>query len=303
MNRLWKKNQHPERKVARSRHAARDIPFDAAFSLEKFSDAKVLHLCRMMQEKLPREPRDLIYGYISTHKNVYVQNYNDDDDPLDPSPAGETYCSLVHNRQVKKFSLAKLGYDTFHELVENYYRTSGFIFTFHDSWDIRMIRSVVFSKDNRSLGLHVDPAKFLSRVTIKLYARRVAAWCDPQKRFAIANLKALQTIRKGAIFQFLVNMGALFPNFMGRIRHLEKSVELLLPLFQEFSKDEYDVSLSVLGIRTYCLSLNDTEVTPTTLSLDYASQLLNDIRRPEATAFDKRNINSVLKAIRARTGQ
>ncbi|KAF2647430.1 hypothetical protein K491DRAFT_685534 [Lophiostoma macrostomum CBS 122681] len=81
------------------------------------SIAECRQLCEMIQIKLPREIRDMIYWYLSTYDSVEIQR----DGSTEPS-----YRQQISFRKtrVKTRAVQKLGEDTLHELVENYYRTS-----------------------------------------------------------------------------------------------------------------------------------------------------------------------------------
>ena len=104
---------------------------DEKVALEKHASAKCRSICEMMQRKLPREIRDMVYGYLTTYDEVAILAPNEDTSPKTDFVLhnyiilGSLYLS-DDTSWARDYTVKRVGDDTLRELTENYYRTSRF---------------------------------------------------------------------------------------------------------------------------------------------------------------------------------
>jgi regulator of replication initiation timing len=131
-------------------------------NLLHLSAARSRLLCQVLQTKLPREVRDLIYGYVNAHIRLGYVNIDEprkssvhkDGLYIGPSSFDEGTGTLL------PYTAARLGHDSLYELTENYYHTCHFRLM-----DTGMLTGFLYTDRT---GTGIVPAKYLSYLAIRL---------------------------------------------------------------------------------------------------------------------------------------
>lgn len=95
-----------------------DVHLNIMTDVRKYNRQSCRDVCAMMQEKLPRELRDMVYSYISTFQDDQILN-SEYKTWLAVDKGNAAYVNQHH-----VWDTSWVGHKTRNEIVENYYRTS-----------------------------------------------------------------------------------------------------------------------------------------------------------------------------------
>ncbi|KAF2647429.1 hypothetical protein K491DRAFT_784731 [Lophiostoma macrostomum CBS 122681] len=229
--------------------------------LERRFDAASRPLCEMMQERLPRELRDIVYGYLTTLGDVSVSsnhiNYERYSLPpskkvtLSPSIEGERNYRLPEppytNRYYRRYTQKRLGHKTLVELVENYYRINKFTLEFREQIVESFLTSSRFEPS-------VAPSKVVSQIYLKVHSdcvdKRSVNFKDIKAEVA---LQGLFSLRSGANLHFQIwtrfeDEGDQMTRLFGTIMTFRE----ILPTLLKLKLAGYNVSVGVDYSRVLC---------------------------------------------------
>ncbi|EUC46535.1 hypothetical protein COCMIDRAFT_4437 [Bipolaris oryzae ATCC 44560] len=111
-------------------------------------------ICTSVHQALPREIRDMIYGYIHTHETIYVG----------PEYFGKTTVPCESDAKAHDWSAQYVGTEMQREMIESWYRTT--LFYFYDKGNNRKVIERFLVTDR--WGHDIKPRDLLCRARVEL---------------------------------------------------------------------------------------------------------------------------------------
>ncbi|KAF2647431.1 hypothetical protein K491DRAFT_784732 [Lophiostoma macrostomum CBS 122681] len=218
-----------------------------------FLDAHCRLLCHMLQKKLPRELRDMVYSFLCPSKSVRVSMWDNirSDGVFGFWPKFFDEHTKRHTLQWPEFdrdervlkvrpcTVARLGQDALYELAEYYYSRSHFQVMLEGN-----LLSTFISTDYACVG--IDPAKLLSSITVDLDTNAFvqASANDESKQELLHELQSLFTIRTGARLHFTLYKEDTLPRVATRRRPKDaQTLEMIFPTLSGLKEAGYVLSL------------------------------------------------------------
>lgn len=231
-----------EKRPLQSQRAEKHAQREAEKQIELYARASCRDLCRMVQEKLPRELRDEIYQYITTSTNVRV--YNEGPIPFTPThPYSEdpSHHEIMNPEYRQHYwDTDFIGQQTRMELAEYHYRTACFSFKTRSVCVITPIEKFL---QIDHLGLRFPPSKYLSKVELSFWAQDLFHR-SLVKQDILQDMEDLFHLKTGATVSFKLSQ-VMDCDSDDMYSPVKESVTTIFPITSRLNKARYNVTVRV----------------------------------------------------------
>jgi hypothetical protein len=193
----------------------------------------------MLQMKLPRELRNMIYRYLTTYDEVEIKK------------KGHTFPSFhkgasFGQERLKFYTAKRLGQDTLYELAENFYRTSAFLVHYEYGNLIQFLKTKHLDLDIIP-AYHVSAVRFIISTQVTHYSGVLTGDLKQLKEA----LQSLYTVRSGANLHFaftttFAEWASHQPfKLRNKLHHLAEGMAPIFPTLQDLKSAGYNVTIQV----------------------------------------------------------
>jgi hypothetical protein len=213
---------------------------------QTLAKAECTQLCSSVMTQLPRELRDMVYQNLSTRpeERISREHFRSTLDPQTRIYAYDSARARATHYPEHYWDASYVGHDMYRELVENYYRTSTFVFDDDSGLIERFL-------DTDQLKLGYAPQQLVSKIEVHLNAMTYDRTscigymfgCATKPERLRAALEGVRGMRYGA--SIVVHLSTQARDEKAREGQVEAGCAALVPGLREARELGYEVRLIV----------------------------------------------------------